>query len=462
MNLQSLANEKLLILDGGMGTMLMRAGLTAAERPEAWNLTHPRRIEAIHAEYLDAGADIITTNTFGANELHFPQDLPAIIASAVSSAKSAVHKAGHGWVALDVGPTGRLMEPYGDLPFTQAVSLFENAAALGARAGADLIIIETMTDAYEMKAAVLGAKAAGLPVIASFTPSLSGRLMTGADIPGTVALLEGLGVHAVGINCGFGPEHLTPFVHTLLNCASVPVLLSPNAGLPQTTESGVYYTVTPERFGEDMKPLMQSGLSLAGGCCGTTPAHIRTLAEAARGIRPPPVRQKETYIITSGRRTLRYDAAVHQVGRGIHASVNKKICDALKAGDMETLVSEAETQAEDGADILDINVYVPGMDEASVLETAVREIQAVCTLPLQLNASKPESLEAAMRIYNGRPLIRAAYDLPSLCNGLFPLIRQYGGLAVLPRAALTAEMPSERIRQEAARKGIRRQDILIQ
>lgn len=470
MKLDALLKEKIVIVDGGMGSLLQKMGLGPGDKPENWNLLHPKRITGVHLDYLNAGADIVTANTFGANRLRFPDTLEEIIAAGMACAAEAVQKAGHGFAAMDLGPTGRLLKPHGDLDFEQAVSLFEEAAFLGARAGADLFIIETMSDAYEMKAAVLGAKAASdLPIIATFTLNEAGKLLTGGDIQGMAALLESLGVWGLGINCGFGPDKLLTHAQALISAASLPVLLSPNAGLPEIIGGETVYTVTPEAFAKAMEPALRFGLGLAGGCCGTTPAHIRALSQLAKDIRPQPAADKGATVITSGSRTVVFGKGCRMIGERINPTGKKRLQQALRDNDVDYVLSEAVGQMQAGADVLDVNVGLPGVDEAAWLLKAVQAIQAVCPLPLQLDTADPAALEGALRIYNGKPLINSVSGKQASMDAVFPLMKKYGGAVVallldedgIPETAEGRLSIARRILDEAARHGIRKKDILF-
>lgn len=470
MDLSALLKEKIVIVDGGMGSLLQEMGLKGGDKPEQWNRDYPERIVGIHQAYLAAGADIITTNTFGANRLHFGDNLPQIIAAAVKNAKTAAKTQKHGHVAMDLGPTGRLLAPHGDLPFEEAVALFHEAATLGAAAGADLFIIETMSDAYEMKAAVLGAKeAADLPIIATFTVSENGTLLTGGDIKGMVAMLEGLGVSALGLNCGFGPAQLKPFVLKVLECASIPVLLSPNAGLPEIINGQTHFALTPEAFADEMGALAAMGLSMAGGCCGTTPKHIRALADSLKNMPPPVIIAKNETVVSSGSMTIAFQKGCKVIGERINPTGKKRLQQALRENDMDYILNEAVSQMQLGADILDVNVGLPGIDESAWLKNAVCAIQAVCPLPLQLDTADPAALENALRIYNGKALINSVSGKQSSMDAVFPLVKKYGGVVVallldengIPESASGRLAIARRIIAEASKHGIGQKNIVF-
>ncbi len=470
MNLSALLKEKILFVDGGMGSLLQQMGLKAGEKPETWNLLHPEKIQGVHLDYLNAGANIITANTFGANHLHFPEDLEQIIACGLQNAKAAIRQAGHGYAAMDLGPTGKLLKPHGDLPFEEAVALFKQAATLGAKAGADLFIIETMSDSYEMKAAVLGAKeAANLPIIATFTLNENGKLLTGGDIQGMVAMLEGLGVDVLGLNCGFGPKQMLPLAKEVLACASIPVLLSPNAGLPEVISGVTQFNVGPAEFAQDMLSLIQDGLSLAGGCCGTTPNHIRAMVALAKDVTPKAITKKTATVLSSGSQTVLFDQGCKIIGERINPTGKKRLQQALRENDMDYILTEAITQMQLGAHILDVNVGLPGIDEGQWLQNAVQAIQAICPLPLQLDTADPLALEKALRVYNGKALINSVSGKQTVMDQVFPLMKKYGGAVVallldesgIPPTAEGRLDIAHRILAEGAKYGIDQKDILF-
>jgi len=470
MNLAALAKEKILFVDGGLGSLLQKAGLPPGMPPPRWNLLNPEKVKQAHLDYLNAGAEIITSNTFGVHRGHFAEDLEKIIESGVALVRSAIKEAGHGIAALNLGPTGSLLSPMGDLPFEDAVSLFREAAEIGAKAGAELILIETMADAYEMKAAVLGAKeACRLPIIASFTLNENGRLLTGGDIEGMVALLESLGVSALGLNCGFGPEQMASLIKQVLKCASVPVLLSPNAGLPEVADGETRFNVGPEEFAKTMLSLIKEGLSLAGGCCGTTPAHIRAMVDLAKDLRPTPLSKKNETVISSGSQTVRFQTGCKVIGERINPTGKKKLQQALREGDINYVLTEAIAQMQLKADILDVNMGLPGIDEAAWLKNAVEAIQSVCPLPLQLDTATPSALEDALRVYNGKPLINSVSGKQSAMDEIFPLMKKYGGAVVallldengIPDTVQGRLSIADKILKEAAKHGIDQKDILF-
>lgn len=470
MDLKRLITEKRLIADGGMGTLLQSLGLTGGRRPEAWNVTFSDQVQRVHQRYLQAGCDILTANTFGASALHFGSDTELVIKSGVKLCRRAVEQAGRGYVAMDLGPTGRLLQPCGDLPFEEAVRLFRQAAQAGAQAGADLILIETMTDSYELKAAVLGAReACRLPIVATLMMNENGKLLTGGDIPGMVALLEGLGVTALGFNCGLGPKQMKPLVAELMRHTSLPVWCSPNAGLPQVVGGQTVFTVGPEEFAQDAAELCRLGVSVIGGCCGTTPAHMAQTAALCRGIPLPPGVAKTACVICSHSRTVTLGESPKVIGERINPTGKKAFKAALLAGDMDYLLREAVSQAQAGADLLDVNVGLPGLDEAQWLAGAVQAIQGVCPLPLQLDTANPAALEAALRLYNGKALINSVSAKQESMDAVFPLVKKYGGAVVcllldetgIPETPQGRLACARRIIAEAGAYGIPKKDLVM-
>ena len=442
-----------LFLDGGMGTQLQARGLAAGEIPELWNLSRPDDIRAVHAAYLVAGADVIYANTFGANAAKYHGDAPLadVIAAGVQIAREAGSDksvaspnvgaprgsgalAASPLVALDIGPTGRLMKPAGDFEFDAAYDAFAEQVRLGAAAGADLVVIETMGDTYELKAAVLAAKEnCNLPVIATVALGEDGKLLTGGDVECVAALLEGLRVDALGFNCGLGPDKMRPYVERLARVVSCPIAVKPNAGMPKVVDGQTVFTVGPEAFAADVADLVAAGASIVGGCCGTTPAHIA--AVTARLLRSPvgrsPRDRRDTCVISSGTHAMEIpldDTIV--IGERINPTGKKRLKTALAEGDTAYVLREAVAQVEAGAAILDVNTGVPGLDEASVLNRTVQAVQGVVDLPLQIDTSDPVALERALRHYNGKALVNSVNGKEESLSAVLPLVAKYGGVVV--------------------------------
>ncbi len=477
MDIRDILGKRRLFLDGGTGTSLQKMGLRAGERPEVWNILHPDRIEALHRAYLNAGADIIYTNTFGANRLKYPEggdhSLEEVVKSAVNIAKGAQKACGRedsSWVALDIGPSGKLLRPLGDLDFEDAVELFAEVVRYGAEAGADLIVIETMGDSYELKAAVLAAKENSvLPIIATAAFDERARLLTGGTPEAVTALLEGLRVDALGLNCGLGPREMLPIAERFAAAASIPVAAAPNAGLPRQVEGRMVFDLSPEGFAEQMEAVARAGAQLLGGCCGTTPEHIAALVGRCRELPfAEPVRKHRT-VVSSFSTAVELGTGPVIVGERINPTGKPRLKEALRSGKLEYLLSEGAAQEDAGAQILDVNVGLPGVDEPAMLERAVCALQGVTGLPLQLDSSDPAALERAMRRYNGKPMINSVSAKAESMAAVFPLIRKYGGVVVglaldeggIPETPEGRVACAERIYSTAAEYGIAHEDVVI-
>ena len=461
-----------LFCDGGTGTILQSRGLKGGELPETWNLIRPEDIIDLHCGYLRAGCDIFNTNTFGANALKFPENLEEIVTAAVELAKEARRRTGRedAYVALDIGPTGKLLEPLGDLPFEKAVELFAQVVRCGSRAGADLVLIETMSDSYEAKAAVLAAKEnCDLPVCITVTFDDKGKLLTGGTVDSTVALLEGLHVDALGVNCGMGPEQMIPIVERLTQVCSLPIIVNPNAGLPRTEGGRTVYNVGPEEFAGWMEKIAGMGVHVVGGCCGTTPDHIRMTAERVRDLPfRAPVRKHRT-VVSSFSQCVQIGDMPVIIGERINPTGKKKFKQALRDGDTEYILREGLRQEDSGAHILDVNVGLPEIDEPAMMTQVVQRLQSVLALPLQIDTTDPEALERGMRIYNGKPMVNSVNGKKESIETVFPLVRKYGGVLValvldedgIPSDAEGRIRIARRIYEAADRYGVPREDIVI-
>ena len=461
-----------LVCDGGTGTILQARGLKGGELPETWNLKKPEEIIALHCGYLEAGCDIFNTNTFGANALKFPKDLREIVTAAVELAKEARRRTGRedAFIALDIGPTGKLLEPLGDLPFEEAVKLFGEVVRYGSEAGADLVLIETMSDSYEAKAAVLAAKEnCDLPVCITTTYDGNGKLLTGGSVDSTVALLEGLRVDAIGVNCGLGPEQMIPIVKRLTEVCSVPVIVNPNAGLPRTEGGRTVYNVGPEEFAEHMARIAAMGVQVVGGCCGTTPNHIRMTAERVKALPfKEPVR-KHRSVVSSFSRCVEIGPHPVIIGERINPTGKKKFKQALRDNDIEYVLQEGLRQEDSGAHILDVNVGLPEIDEPSMMVSVIRGLQCVLTLPLQIDTTDPDALEKGMRIYNGKPMVNSVNGKKESIETVLPLVRKYGGVLValvldeegIPSDAEGRVRIAKKIYEAADRYGVPREDIIV-
>lgn len=469
--------KELLILDGGMGTLLQEKGLQPGELPETWNLSHAGDIIDIHKKYFEAGSDIVLTNTFGANALKFHMDefsLQEIISAAVDNAKEAairgVHDDREVYVALDIGPTGKLLKPMGDLDFEDAYQAFKEVAILGEKTGADLIHIETMSDTYEVKAAVLAVKEnTSLPVFVTMIFDERGKLLTGADVPSVVAMLEGLRVDALGINCGLGPVQMLPILRDVMEYASVPVIVKPNAGLPKQKDGETYYDVSPESFAETMKEVVTAGAVVIGGCCGTTPVHIKQMVQACEDIPIKKPEKKSRTIVSSYGRFVELGIGSKIIGERINPTGKSKFKAALKEHDLDYILKEGITQQDKGAHILDVNVGLPDIDEVAMMKEVVAQLQSVTNLPLQIDTVDAVAMEAAIRIYNGKPMVNSVSGKMESMNQVFPLIKKYGGVVIgltldengIPDTAQERLEIARKIIASAAVYGIDKKDIVI-
>lgn len=466
--------QHMLYLDGGMGTLLQQRGLRAGEAPEGWNLTHPDAVREIHRAYFDAGSHVVSANTFGANALRYaPDELERIVAAAldnVRAAREASRAAQEKFVALDIGPTGRLLRPFGDFDFEDAVRAFAAAVRLGVKHGAELILIETMNDSYETKAALLAAKEnSDLPVFVSNAYGADGKLMTGATPAAMVAMLEGLHADAIGANCSFGPRQLSGVVEELLACASVPVLFMPNAGLPRSVDGRTVYDVGPEDFAQEVAALVARGVRVAGGCCGTTPAHIEALVRRCGGLDPAPATHKKTVCISSYTHAVCFGGAPVLIGERINPTGKKRFQQALRERDIGYVLQEGIRQQEAGAHVLDVNVGLPDVDEPALLCDVVCELQAVVDLPLQIDTSNPVAMEAALRRYNGKALLNSVNGKRESLHSVLPLARKYGALVValtldedgIPATADGRVRIAEKILRAATAYGLGPEDLLF-
>lgn len=474
MNIRDFIKNNIVYLDGGMGTLLQKSGLQPGELPEHWNISHPEVIREIHKNYYDSGSNVVNTNTFGANTLKFSIDeLDEIICHAVKNADEA-RKASSGeqekFIALDVGPTGKLLKPLGDLDFEDAVKAFAEVISLGVKYGVDLITIETMNDSYETKAAVLAAKEnSDLPIIVTNAYGENGRLMTGADPAVMAAMLEGMGVDAIGANCSLGPKQLMGVMDELLKYCSVPVAFNPNAGLPKSDGKVTYYDVDAEEFAQDIKLAVANGVRIVGGCCGTTPEYIKKVCELTRDMRPKEIEKKTYSVCTSYNKAVFFGEKPILIGERINPTGKKRFKQALLENDIGYILQEAVNQQAKGVHVLDVNVGLPGIDEAQMLTNSVCELQCVTDLPLQIDSSDPVAMESALRRYNGKAMINSVNGKEENLNAIFPLVKKYGGFVV----ALTLDekgIPStvdgrmkiaRKILLTAALYGINKKDIIF-
>ncbi len=471
-----------LYFDGGYGTLLQHRGLQKGELPERWNISKPEVITDIHYEYLCSGADIIKTNTFGANYLKYSDVsgkycLENIISSAISNAKNAIKRfceatgdKAEKYVALDIGPSGKLLEPIGDFKFEDAVSLFAETVRLGVKYGADLILIETVNDCYETKAAVIAAKEnSSLPVFVTNAYDESGKLITGASPEAMVTMLEGLRVDALGINCSLGPEKMLPIVKKLTGCSSLPVIVNPNAGLPSIKDGRTCFDVDEEAFSDVMAEMCRLGVAVLGGCCGTTPTYIKKTREKTEGLSYSYPEKKNITAVSSYTHRVVIGESPVLIGERINPTGKSAFKKALREGDFNYILNEGIKEEEAGADILDVNVGLPEIDEKTTLTRAIKELSAVTDLPLQIDTADADAMESAMRIYNGKPLVNSVNGKKESMDAVFPLVARYGGTLIaltldengIPDTSDGRVKIAEKIIKEAEKYGIDKKDIIV-
>ena len=435
MDIRDFMKDRTVILDGATGTELYKYTDKKVRRSEEMNLADPHAVYSVNRSYFDAGSDVVLTNTFGVTPLLYdPGTLEKMISSAVSSAKKARDDNGEDrpkFIALDIGPTGKLIGRYGELDFDGAVRAFSEVVRIGASHGADLIMIETMSDSYEAKAALLAAKeCCDLPVFVSCAYGENGRMMTGAAPQAVIPMLEGMGADAVGVNCSFGPEQSAAVIKEYLEYASVPVLLKPNAGLPRQINGMSVYDTLPDVFASRVAACIAEGVRISGGCCGTTPAHIKELAGYVKNISPAALTDKGVCCVSSHRKTVCFSKDPVLIGEKINPTGNKKVGQALLDRDYDTIVDIALDQADAGARIIDVNVSQPGVDEAEAMKDAVTELQTVTDLPLAVDTPSPAVMESGLRYYNGCPLVNSVNGRKTSMDRIFPLVKKYGGTVV--------------------------------
>ena len=476
MKITELIKNRIVYFDGGTGTILQERGLKPGESCEIWNITRPEEIIRLHREYLRAGADIINTNTFGANPEKFPENgeysYTGLIEAAVKNAKQAIkdENLSEKYVAFDMGPTGKLLKPLGDLSFEKAVSIFAAQVKCAVKCGVDLILIETMNDSYETKAAVIAAKEnSDLPVFVTNAYDSTEKLMTGADPLAMIAMLEGLGVDAIGLNCSLGPDMMRNIVRTYVKYSSLPVIVNPNAGLPSVKDGKTVFSFEKEQFCNIMTEIVKDGAGIVGGCCGTTPEYIELLKEKTCDIKPVKVEKKSYTLISSYTHAVEIGNNPILIGERINPTGKKRFKQALAENDYEYILNEAVTQQDKGVDVLDVNVGLPEINEVKMLCEAVIRIQEICDLPLQLDTSDYAAMEQAMRIYNGKPLVNSVNGKSESMERIFPLVKKYGGTVIaltldengIPDTAEKRLAVAERIVNKAKEYGIDKKDIIV-
>ena len=472
MTIKEKINSSLTYFDGGMGTLLQNAGLMPGELPESWNLTHPDIITGIHLDYLKAGANVLTANTFGANCLKF-RNLDEIIGAAIRNARRAIElfeESKDRFVAFDMGPLGKMLAPLGELEFEKAVEIFAQSVKLAEKHNADLILIETMNDLYETKAAVLAAKEnSSLPVFVTNAYDENGRLMTGADPEAVMATLEGLGVDALGINCSLGPRQMKEIAKEYVRLSSLPIIVNPNAGMPKSVDGKTVFDVDADEFSDIMTEIVSMGVQAVGGCCGTTPEYIKKTVEKTAPLPFAEPTEKERTLVSSYTHAVEIGKKPVLIGERINPTGKSKFKAALRENNIGYILSEGIAQQEKGVQILDVNVGLPEIDEEKMMVTAVSELQAVLDLPLQIDTVKPGAMEKALRIYNGKPLINSVNAKEESLRTVLPLAKKYGGVLIgltidesgIPETADGRLALAEKIVQRAAEYGIKKKDIII-
>jgi len=462
--------DSIIYFDGAMGTMVQRAGLKAGQLPEIYNMTQPEIITSIHNAYLEAGANVLTTNTFGANEYKLKNTgytVEEVVEKGVLLARKV---AGNRWVALDIGPIGQLMEPSGTLTFEEVYQSVARQVKVGARAGADLVIIETLADIYEAKAAVLAVKEnSSLPVFCTLTFGKDGRTLMGTDPLTAITVLEGLDVDAVGANCSLGPKELMPIIEEFLRYSHIPVIAQPNAGLPRLENGEAVFDTTPKEFAKYVREMVNKGVRVVGGCCGTSPEFIREVRRITTGVKPFIVVNDRITTVSSYSKTVVLGKGVKIIGERINPTGKKELGQALRENDLDLIVSEAIDQKMAGADILDVNVGLPEIDEKNMMVQAIREIQSMVNIPLQIDTADAEVIQEAARIYNGKPIINSVNGTKVSMEAIFPIAKKYGACVIgltldekgIPTSAEERFKIAAHIVEQAQEYGISREHILI-
>lgn len=482
MNFREVLGRQILFFDGGMGTLLQERGLKAGEVPETWNIVHPECIRQIHKEYLMAGSNIISANTFGVNAFkckNLPYTVDELVTAGIQLVQEAIQEvrsSSNGgekqpmYAALDIGSIGKLLKPLGEISFDEAYKTFQEIIIAGDKAGADLILIETVSDSYEIKAAVLAAKEnSNLPVVVTMIFDESGKLLTGGDVASVTAMLEGLGVDAVGFNCGLGPEQMKNLLPQLTACCSLPVVVNANAGLPVVVNGQTVFHVAPEEFAQSVKTLVEMGAGIVGGCCGTTPAHIQRVVELCKDMEIKPVTDKNLTVVSSYNHAVYFTRKPLIIGERINPTGKSKFKQALREHDMEYIYKEGLAQEEKGAQILDVNVGLPEIDEPRLMEEAVTGIQAIIDLPLQIDTSDTAAMERGLRYYNGKPMLNSVNGKKESMESVFPIAKKYGAVLVclcldesgIPETVEGRLRVAEKLVKTAAEYGIPKKNLVI-
>lgn len=474
MNFSEKLGKDIIFFDGAMGTMLQKSGLKTGEIPEIWNIIKPDKLKSIHKAYLNAGCNVISANTFGANKFKcddLDYTVDDLVSAGIKLVKESIEESGtDALAALDIGSLGKLLKPLGELSFDDAYDAFAEMIISGEKAGADLILIETMNDTYEIKAAVLAAKEnSTLPVVVTMIFDENGKLLTGGTTEAAVALLEGLGVDAIGFNCGLGPKQMIKLMPALTVSTSLPILIQPNAGLPVVVNGETVFNVEPDEFAQDVKKLVELGASAVGGCCGTTPEHLKRVVEACSDIELKPITKKNKTVISSYTHAVEFGDKPLIIGERINPTGKKRFQQALRENDIEYILKEGLAQEEKGADILDVNVGLPEIDEVKLMEETVTSIQGIINLPLQIDTTNIEAMERALRIYNGKAMINSVNGKKESMEAVFPLVKKYGGVVVcltldengIPETADGRVEIAKKIISTAEKYGIEKKDLVV-
>lgn len=471
MNIKDYIKENVLIFDGAMGTMLQKLGLKISDLPEELNILEPEKIINIHRKYIEAGAKVITTNTFGANEIKLKQSkfsLESIIDKAIDNVKKAGKKE-EILIALDIGPIGQLLEPMGTLRFEEAYEIFKRQIVQGQKSGADIILIETMTDLYEAKAAILAAKEnTNLPVFCTMTFEKNKRTFTGCTPLSMVLTLKGLGVDALGVNCSLGPNELGDIVDEIIKYSSIPIMVQPNAGLPTVKEGKTIYNIKPKEFAAFQRSIVEKGVRIVGGCCGTTDEFIREIVYSLKDVKIKKLKENNICGVCSSTKAVLIDG-VKIIGERINPTGKKLFKEALRNNDIDYILKEAISQVESGADILDVNVGLPEINEEETMKKVIKEIQSIIDTPLQIDSNNSKVIEKALRIYNGKAIVNSVNGEEEVLDSVLPLIKKYGAAVVgltlddkgIPKKAEERLKVAEKIVNKALKYGIRREDIFI-
>ena len=479
MDFRKRLREGILYLDGGTGSILQSLGLKPGELPEVWNIERANDIVNVARQYYEAGSNVVYTNTFGANSLKYDgkdgrYSVEEIVSAAVNNTRRALNEAkgdkSDRYVALDIGPLGKMLSPLGDLPFEEAVEIFANTVRAGVKAGADLIAIETMNDSYETKAAVLAAKEnSDLPVIVTNVYDEEAKLMTGACPESMVAMLEGLGVDALGANCSLGPKQMIPIAKRLYEATSLPLIMKPNAGLPKSVDGKTVFDVDAKEFSDIMTELVSLGARILGGCCGTTPEYIKETVKATKNLPICDIIYRNLTVVSSSQEAVYFDKKTILIGERINPTGKKLFKEALRNHDIGYVLNEGIKQKENGAHVLDVNVGLPEIDEPKLLTECVEELQSVISLPLQIDTTNVNAMESALRVYNGKAMINSVNGKEEVMNEIFPLAKKYGGLVVcltldedgIPDTAEKRIEIAEKIIKRAKDFGIDKKDLIF-